>query len=365
MTPSESIHADLRKQILTGKLRPGDRLPTEKELAKQYGVAVMTVRQAQHPLLQEGLIRKQRRHGTFVCEDAAKHRRMLLVCGIRPNGHGQALGVSQYYQDSIRFCHEAVMARGLTLETYWEYGESIFPLESVGRERLVAASGVIFLGCPHDDQLVRVAQRERMHAVHLGKTQEAERAVWFDLQDAASIAIGRIYPEIRRRRLSVVVGSVEGDERGATHCARVFAGRTVNMQLPSHLTLWDTECYGYRAIRRLCEQSSEPMAFVFLDDVVARGGTRALLETGFGDGRCPVAIVSGKQEMAHYGLPVVHVTHDTELEARWAVEMLQAQIEGREGGTAPRQSPFTLDTLPEPEREEWMEELEVGRRGNG
>lgn len=327
-------------------------------MAKEYGVAHLTVRRAQQALVTEGVLRKQPRSGTFVTEQASKYQRLLLVCGIRPGGHGQALGLSQYFQDSIRFCHEAALARGLSLETYWEYGESLFPSESVGRERLVTASGVIFLGCPIDDQLIRVARREGLHTVYLGKTTETERAVWFDLQQAAAIAIEQIGPEVRRRRLSVVVASVEGDERGSTHCARSFPGRTLNVQLPSDLTLWDTERYGYRAVRRLCEQSGDPMAFVFLDDVVARGGTRALLETGRGDGRCPAVVVSGRQEMAHYGLPVIHVTHDTETEARWAVEMLAAQIEGRDGAAAPRQSPFALDTLPEPEPEDWMVELE-------
>ena len=41
-----------------------------------------------------------------------------------------------------------------------------------------------------------------------------------------------------------------------------------------------------------------------------------------------------------YGLPVTYITHDTESEAEWAVEMLLAQIEGRDGGTEPRGSGF-------------------------
>jgi DNA-binding LacI/PurR family transcriptional regulator len=141
-----------------------------------------------------------------------------------------------------------------------------------------------------------------------------------------------------------VVASVAGESRGAEALANWVPGRMLHVQLPSHLPLRDVERYGYQAIRELCEQPRmKPLAFVFLDDVVARGGTRALLQAGLGDGRCPVVVVVGKQEMEPYGLPVTYITHDTELEAHWAVEMLDAQVEGRDGGTEPRQSLFGVE----------------------
>ena len=37
---------DLRAKILSGDIRPGDRLPSENELTKEYGVSRQTVRKA-------------------------------------------------------------------------------------------------------------------------------------------------------------------------------------------------------------------------------------------------------------------------------------------------------------------------------
>ena len=54
--PYEVIAADLRKQILTGRLRAGDQLPTIAELATQHGVAVGTAHRAMDLLRAEGLI---------------------------------------------------------------------------------------------------------------------------------------------------------------------------------------------------------------------------------------------------------------------------------------------------------------------
>jgi DNA-binding transcriptional regulator YhcF (GntR family) len=62
----EQIADDLRAAIKDGRLQPGDRLPTEREHAGRYGVAVGTYRQALSVLRQEGWLATHKRHGTVV-----------------------------------------------------------------------------------------------------------------------------------------------------------------------------------------------------------------------------------------------------------------------------------------------------------
>lgn len=50
------IASDLRSQIISGELRPGDKLPTETQLQDHHGVSRNTVRLATALLLNEGLI---------------------------------------------------------------------------------------------------------------------------------------------------------------------------------------------------------------------------------------------------------------------------------------------------------------------
>ncbi|MCW3036181.1 MAG: putative transcriptional regulator, GntR family [Actinobacteria bacterium] len=59
----------LRGQILSGELAPGQRLPSEPELAEHYNVARNTVRLALGLLRAEGLVHTGRGRGTFVAAD--------------------------------------------------------------------------------------------------------------------------------------------------------------------------------------------------------------------------------------------------------------------------------------------------------
>ena len=64
--PYHQLAAILRRQISAGRLRPGDRLPSEAQLCELYKVSPMTVRRAINILLDEGLATASRGRGTFV-----------------------------------------------------------------------------------------------------------------------------------------------------------------------------------------------------------------------------------------------------------------------------------------------------------
>jgi GntR family transcriptional regulator len=60
------VYLDLRSSLDDGTWPPGDRLPTERELARHYGVSLITVRRALAELVYEGRIERTRGRGTFV-----------------------------------------------------------------------------------------------------------------------------------------------------------------------------------------------------------------------------------------------------------------------------------------------------------
>lgn len=62
----ESIANDLRGAIAAGHYKPGDKLPTEAELAARFGVNRHTVRQALSHLIDAKIAHSRRGAGTFV-----------------------------------------------------------------------------------------------------------------------------------------------------------------------------------------------------------------------------------------------------------------------------------------------------------
>lgn len=60
------IADDLRDRIMTGRLKRGDRLPSETQLAAQYEVSTATLRSALAMLQGEGLVEKIHGKGNFV-----------------------------------------------------------------------------------------------------------------------------------------------------------------------------------------------------------------------------------------------------------------------------------------------------------
>jgi GntR family transcriptional regulator len=62
----QRIADELRAAITAGSIRPGDRVPSERELARRYGTTHMTVRQAVGLLKDEGLVITRQGLGSFV-----------------------------------------------------------------------------------------------------------------------------------------------------------------------------------------------------------------------------------------------------------------------------------------------------------
>lgn len=63
---AQAVATDLTQQIRDGKIRPGDKLPTEIELIEQQGVSRTVVREALSQLQAAGLVETRHGIGTFV-----------------------------------------------------------------------------------------------------------------------------------------------------------------------------------------------------------------------------------------------------------------------------------------------------------
>ena len=63
------IVSEIKKQIVSGKLIPGERIPSVRELALTYKVNPNTMQKALIELEENGLIKTERTNGKFVTEE--------------------------------------------------------------------------------------------------------------------------------------------------------------------------------------------------------------------------------------------------------------------------------------------------------
>jgi len=71
-TVTAQIEAKIRGWVATGELRPGDRLPSERQLAQDFGAARTTIRLVLVKLGAEGLIQAQHGRGYFVVGEQSR-----------------------------------------------------------------------------------------------------------------------------------------------------------------------------------------------------------------------------------------------------------------------------------------------------
>jgi len=69
----EQIVQQIEDSILRGALKPGDQLPSERELANQFGVSRTAVREAVKALHEKGLLEAHAGRGTFVTSMGTSH----------------------------------------------------------------------------------------------------------------------------------------------------------------------------------------------------------------------------------------------------------------------------------------------------
>ncbi|MEQ6247539.1 phosphonate metabolism transcriptional regulator PhnF [Sulfitobacter sp. HNIBRBA3233] len=140
----QSIAGSLRSDIAEGRYRPGDKLPTEAELAARFGVNRHTVRHGLAQLVDEGLVRTRRGAGAFVAAtptdypigQRVRFHENLIAAGRRPEkrvlhierrsasaGEARVLAVAE--GAVVCAYHGLSLADDLPIALF----ESVFPLE--------------------------------------------------------------------------------------------------------------------------------------------------------------------------------------------------------------------------------------------
>ncbi|HEY0826736.1 MAG TPA: GntR family transcriptional regulator, partial [Bacilli bacterium] len=145
----KQIQMKIKEQIRLGLLRPGDRVSSEKELAKQFYVSQITSRNALIGLVEEGIVVRVKGKGSFIKKDVLKNANItenarnkgtigvILPC-MKTNVDQRILdGIEKHvcqsgYHLMIRITRESQLEETDAIEMFLEVGVKglvIFPTE--------------------------------------------------------------------------------------------------------------------------------------------------------------------------------------------------------------------------------------------
>lgn len=157
----ETIYSDLLKGIRNGTYPAGSRLPSEKELAGQYGVSRITSKKALELLAERGIISRMPGRGSFVLETAMKQTAAygngiaqrtevdIKPQDIQPNG--RTIGVildsfdSDYGANYLRSMERECSRRGINMLLKCTYGSIEAENQAIKSCIEIGAQGLIIM----------------------------------------------------------------------------------------------------------------------------------------------------------------------------------------------------------------------------
>ena len=121
------IAKELRTNIEKAVYQPGDKLPTEKNLADRFDVNRHTIRNAIAVLKEEGLIRVDRGRGMFVAKTPIKYP---IGKRVRYNENLKAQGIKANYKTikTVEMPADSVISKALKIDV----GEKVVLIERLG-----------------------------------------------------------------------------------------------------------------------------------------------------------------------------------------------------------------------------------------
>lgn len=348
------IERHLQRQILTGALRPAQRLPTTQELAAEWNVSGKTVQLAMQRLNAAGLIERKPMRGTFV---RARTEKALI---------GIIIGADLLHADTY-FDRALVKAIQTELQQYrWDYrvydlgGRQDKEKAEICRHLLWDIRNHTFKGLVCYPSAGRF--RDEVFSTDLPKVFLGAEVIENKAAFARS-AVDELARRGRKRLFYLRTGSLERGhtddidgfwESCAAHGLKASRGSICQARpFPEGARYGSAEWAGYDQMRDLIDawekRGSHPDGLIVKDDVMMRGVAVALREQGVRVPEDLEVVCATSEEIHHlYAVPVIRYEYPITEVARQLVSRLWKMIAGETVDPQPAviQGRFADDTGP-------------------
>lgn len=129
MTKQAQIIREIEQQIAVGRLKPGQMLPTQKQLMDRYGVAIGTIQQALGQLQTRGVVASRRGRGTMVCEVSNLQNAGLVHPRVEMLQLADSRGRDQLVSDTAAMIQRTLVKHGFEMSMRYELPASMADLK--------------------------------------------------------------------------------------------------------------------------------------------------------------------------------------------------------------------------------------------
>ncbi len=325
----------LKEEIKEGKYKPGEYIPSERELVERYGLSRTTVRRAISRLVGEGWLYSVPGTGTFVSEVISKEKEQLkpkskdIACILKV-AHSPL--DSPYYSKIFRSMQEEVARRDYHLSFYSFIEESNLDLIKIIRERNL--DGVIFIGGMKEKIILNVCKNKIPLVVVDNYLKKKDITTIVPDNKKGAFEATKYLIRLGHKKIYFLGASLDdiavaerfNGYKDALEQAHIFYKK--EFFIKSHFQVSD----GYRSMRSVLKTGKIPTAVLAINDEAAIGAMKAIMEKGNLGVPKNISVV-GFDDIdwaAHANPPLTTVRVQKEKTGVLAVKLLIEQIENQD-----------------------------------
>jgi DNA-binding transcriptional regulator YhcF (GntR family) len=320
------IEAFLRHQVWTGRIKPGDRLPSTHELTRRWGVNLVSVQKAMEKLTDWGLLERKTKIGTVV-------RPLTVAILTHPDLTQEAVHFTRAMVKAIR---SEVESHGWIPRVYDDFAirmkfdrveESANALRFMDDLPAGPVSGLVLVGLPQTTWtlLGRKTAIPRVHCSHQYRIADVMNDYYRFAYDSVEFLAKR-----GRKSLAVLGFHEDSEECSAALAAaarfdlprprvQAFEGDVASLQVVSRQVLG--------LIASWKKEGGLPDGLIVSDDVAMRGVALALIQKGISvPGKLEVVAQANTDVLMEYGIPVTRYAFTPKRNAEYALDLLWKKI---------------------------------------
>lgn len=279
------IFAQLRQQITwliaSGNLKPGDRLPTIRELADKLGIHMHTIRQAYHSLEKDGLVETRPSRGTRV--KSFDLNSLITVESAAPSHTIGVLlpGVLSFYEPFIAGVEEIARRSGYMIIICFTHDREELTMQSAQQLAAKSVDGIL-AASPMTGVFEKMFPSESLPIVYVDAPKFPTHSILMDLEKAGFLATDHLIHH-GHQRIGMITAPLTWPNFQETYKGYQRALATSHLGLQPELVLETPEFSaesGYQAALHLLDMNEPPTAIFVSGDLMTASLVRAFKENG-------------------------------------------------------------------------------------